>query len=175
MQRRFGSSASLAAVGTCVEQPTERQGAIQSASTTHTRQHPHHARRDRYRSEARSTADSGAEKRPIVPRKMRRRCHAGRDRANPTHNGRWVERWPLRHFCSRDKEAISNTSALPRGKQHTLDFVLIYQVTDPKFHNETRSMPTGSILCHRCKVRSKPAFPYRRRIVPSGWMGENSR
>ena len=28
--------------------------------------------------------------------------------------------------------------ALPRGKQHTLDF-LFHQVTDPKFHNETRS------------------------------------
>ena len=132
----------MAAVGTCVEQPTERQGTIQSASTTHTRQHPHHARRNRYHLEARLTAVRKNAQSHLT------RCGTGATRAEtaPTPHTTDAGELALIHLCIRAKKP-SRPSALPRGNQHTLDF-FFDQVTDPKFHNETRSTKCFSI--QRC-------------------------
>ena len=117
--RGVAVAVAAAAVGTCVEQPTERQGAIQSASTTHTRQHPHHARRDRYRLEARSTAVRKNGQSYLT------RCGTGATRAEtastPHTTVAWVERSDQN--SGRNKEQYGKL-ALPRGKQHTLDFFL---------------------------------------------------
>ena len=91
----------MAAVGTCVEQPTERQGTIQSASTTHTRK-PHHARQDRYRLEARSTAVRKNAQSYLT------RCGAGAMRAETASTPHTTDAGELAliHFCIRAKKRL---------------------------------------------------------------------
>ena len=123
----------MAAVGTCVEQPTERQGTIQSASTTHTRQHRHHARRDRFHLEARSTAvRKNAQSYLTI-------CGTGATRAETASTPHTTDAGEI----GKGTNSPPWEDNLPCHVASNIHEIFFFgQVTDPKFHNELDPPPT---------------------------------